>query len=266
MISLLRHSLLPLALCVALSSCGRGDDPASNNGAANQGNGYYPGFQGNGGAQDGPGAPGGVPGQGSPGMGNPGSGNPGSGNSGRGMPAARTSGAPTKRTPLPEGKGATKFEQRRNGFFGLKPIDVDMPGDPSLMGDVVLGVMVEDGFGEKGVVVTMAAANGETSIVTSNGSTNYTQCGRILRVAAASKDLVSLTAAALQTMGEVVDRPLPEGGVVHVYAVTPKGLRMGKASREELTRGTHALSPIYVQSRRIYGEVRAEHQRLKARQ
>ena len=120
----------------------------------------------------------------------------------------------------------------------------------------VYGVVMEIGYPEA-VATLVSLADGTTSLYFSNGG------GKIgaedsPKVAAASKQLVSESAADLDKRTPTVETPLPLLDHTRFYLLTTSGLRTGEALEETLSDQKHPLSQLFYWAQAVLTEIRLQ--------
>lgn len=118
----------------------------------------------------------------------------------------------------------------------------------------VYGVVVEIGYPEA-VATLVSLADGTTSLYFSNGG------GKVgaedsPKVAAASKQLVSESAADFDKLTPTVETPLPLLDHTRFYLLTTSGLRTGEALEETLADQKHPLSQLFYWAQAVLTEIR----------
>ena len=117
--------------------------------------------------------------------------------------------------------------------------------DPETAADgPVLALLMETGYPEA-VATLVGLADGTTSMYFSNGG-GMIGAGQHPQVAATTKRWLELAEQALDHLPEATgDVALPDEGMTQLAAVTESGLRVARASEDELGGGRHPLSPLF---------------------
>lgn len=119
----------------------------------------------------------------------------------------------------------------------------------------LLAVLMDMGM-EEGVATLVAVRDGATSLYLSSGG-GFIGAGEHESVAARSKDFLRLARTFAPKASPAREFPLPDGpGHVRFYFVTGAGVLGADGKEEDLGRGRHAFSELFLEAHRVISSVR----------
>lgn len=146
---------------------------------------------------------------------------------------------------------ADSYDRLRSRLLTLTPAAVGLPDDDKR----VLAVIM-DAPAPEAIVTLATTADGSTSVYLSTGGGKL-GTGTFESVRAESAQLLAMAEEARRMMAPSPGRQLPAEGTIQFCVVTADVVFAAAAPLAELAGGTHRLSPLFQQARRVMAAIRA---------